>query len=90
MTAVTIIRIGRPQVRNAIDSTTAQRLYREFANIEADPDAKVAVLYGDEKAFSSGADLNRARLLDAAVVGRVAVSTAMARHGGYASSRRAE
>jgi hypothetical protein len=27
MTAVTIIRIGRPQVRNAIDSTTAQRLH---------------------------------------------------------------
>ena len=37
MTAVTIIRIGRPQVRNAIDSTTAQRLCREFANIEAGP-----------------------------------------------------
>jgi hypothetical protein len=31
MTAVTIIRIGRPQVRNAIDSTTAQRLHRQFA-----------------------------------------------------------
>lgn len=59
MTAVTIIRIGRPQVRNAIDSTTAQRLHRQFADFEADPDAKIAVLYGDEKAFSSGADLNR-------------------------------
>jgi enoyl-CoA hydratase len=59
MTAVTIIRIGRPQVRNAIDSTTALRLDREFADFEADPGAKVAVLYGDEKAFSSGADLNR-------------------------------
>lgn len=40
MTAVTIIRIGRPQVRNAIDSTTAQRLHREFANFEADPTPK--------------------------------------------------
>ncbi len=59
MTAVTIIRIDRPQVRNAIDSATAQRLHRQFADFEADPDAKVAVLYGDEKAFSSGADLNR-------------------------------
>jgi enoyl-CoA hydratase len=59
MTGVTIIRIGRPQVRNAIDSTTAQRLHQEFADFEADPHAKVAVLYGDEKAFSSGANLNR-------------------------------
>ena len=39
-----MIRIGKPPVRNAIDSTTAQRLHREFANFEADPDARVAVL----------------------------------------------
>ena len=56
---VTVIRIGRPEVRNAIDAATADRLHREFAAFEADPDAKVAVLYGDEKAFSSGADLVR-------------------------------
>jgi enoyl-CoA hydratase len=56
---VTIIRIGRPDVRNAVDTETADRLRREFAAFEADPDARVAVLYGDEQAFSSGADLNR-------------------------------
>ena len=56
---VTIIRIGRPLVRNAVDTATADRLRHEFAAFEADPDAKVAVLYGDEQAFCSGADLNR-------------------------------
>lgn len=59
MTSVRIIRIGRPEVRNAVDAATAERLHREFAAFEADPDAKVAVLYGDDKAFSSGADLVR-------------------------------
>jgi enoyl-CoA hydratase len=59
MTDVTIIRIGRPHVRNAIDSSTAERLHQQIAAFENDPQAKVAVLYGDEKAFCSGADLNR-------------------------------
>jgi len=88
MTAVTIIRIGRPRVRNAIDSTTAQRLCREFANIEAGP-GRQSLCFTATRGPSALAPLTRAGLLDAAVVGRVAVSTAMARHGGYASSRRA-
>lgn len=32
---------------------------QEFAAFEADPGAKVAVLYGGEQAFSSGAVLGR-------------------------------
>lgn len=59
MTPIAIIRIDRPHVRNAIDSATAQRLHDEIAAFEADPATKIAILYGDEQAFCSGADLNR-------------------------------
>jgi len=54
---VTIVRIGRPQRRNAIDSATAERLHDELLAFDADPDARVAVLSGDSEAFCAGADL---------------------------------
>jgi enoyl-CoA hydratase len=54
---VTVIRIGRPERRNAIDSATAQRLHDELIAFDEDPDLKVAVLTGDERAFCAGADL---------------------------------
>jgi enoyl-CoA hydratase len=54
---VTVVRIGRPQRRNAIDSATAQRLHDELIAFDADPDGRVAVVTGDETAFCAGADL---------------------------------
>lgn len=54
---VTVIRIGRPERRNAIDSATAQRLHDEVIAFDEDPDLRVAVLTGDERAFCAGADL---------------------------------
>ncbi|MET0727393.1 MAG: crotonase/enoyl-CoA hydratase family protein [Acidimicrobiales bacterium] len=54
---VVLVRIGRDDVRNAIDSEAAKRLHSAFIAFDADPSAKVAVLTGDETAFSSGADL---------------------------------
>jgi enoyl-CoA hydratase len=56
-TGVTVIRIGRPERRNAIDSATAERLHDELIAFDEDPDLRVAVLTGDEKAFCAGADL---------------------------------
>lgn len=55
--AVRIVRIGRPDRRNAIDSATAQRLHDELTAFDADPEARVAVLTGDTEAFCAGADL---------------------------------
>ena len=55
--AVRVVRIDRPERRNAIDSDTAERLYQEFTAFDADPDARVAVLVGDDRAFCAGADL---------------------------------
>jgi len=54
---VTVIRIGRPERRNAIDSPTAQRLHDELIAFDEDPVLRVAVLTGDERAFCAGADL---------------------------------
>ena len=55
--AVRLIRINRPERRNAIDSATAERLHDEFVAFDADPSAGVAVLTGDASAFCAGADL---------------------------------
>ena len=57
MTAITIVRIDQPHARNAVNSATAQRLHDEFVAFDADPEAKVAVLTGDETAFCAGANL---------------------------------
>jgi len=54
---VVVVRIDQPHVRNAINSETAQRLHDEFLAFDEDPDAKVAVLTGDDAAFSAGANL---------------------------------
>src|SRR5437762_11711335 len=55
--AVRIVRIDQPHARNAVNSATAQRLHDEFVAFEADEDAKVAVLTGDETSFCAGANL---------------------------------
>jgi enoyl-CoA hydratase len=54
---VTTVILDRPQVRNAVDGPTAARLAEAFAVFEADPDAAVAVLFGENGTFCAGADL---------------------------------
>ena len=49
--------INRPAVRNAVDNETAEGLAAAFRAFEADPTAKVAVLWGAGGAFCAGADL---------------------------------
>jgi enoyl-CoA hydratase len=55
--AVVVVRIDQPQVRNAVNSQTAARLHDELLAFDADPDARVAVLTGDEASFCAGANL---------------------------------
>ena len=55
--AVRVVRIGRPDKRNAINSEAAERLHREFLDFEASEVERVAVLTGDAAAFCAGADL---------------------------------
>jgi enoyl-CoA hydratase len=55
---ITIISINRPQVRNAINKSTAQALKGAWLAFEADEKALVGILTGGDKVFCAGADLN--------------------------------
>ena len=54
---VTTVIMNRPAARNAVDGPTAAELYAAFEAFDADPDAAVAVLCGDNGTFCAGADL---------------------------------
>ncbi len=54
---VTTVVIDRPEVRNAVDAATAERLRSAFESFEADTSASVAVLTGAGAAFCAGYDL---------------------------------
>jgi enoyl-CoA hydratase len=54
---VTTVILNRPGVRNAVDGPTAQALGDAFDAFDADPEARVAVLWGEGGVFCAGADL---------------------------------
>jgi enoyl-CoA hydratase len=56
--AVTTIVLARPAVKNAVDRATAEALSSAFRAFDADPEANVAVLYGEGGTFCAGADLS--------------------------------
>jgi len=67
---VVVIRIDQGHVRNAVNSETAERLHDAFTAFDADGSARVAVLTGDEQAFSAGANLrDLPRLRDSGPLG---------------------
>lgn len=54
---VTTVILDRPEVRNAVDRPTADALAEAFRAFDADPEARVAVLWGAGGVFCAGADL---------------------------------
>lgn len=56
---VTTVIINRPEVRNAVDNETAEGLVQAFKAFEAEPEQKVAVLWGAGGGFCAGADLKQ-------------------------------
>ena len=54
---VRIVRIDRPEKRNAVNSATAEALHDAFLAFEAAEDERVAILTGSDTAFCAGADL---------------------------------
>jgi len=58
--AVTLVTLGRPDVRNAVDADTARALYEAFLALDSDPHARVAVFHGDHGHFCAGWDLQAA------------------------------
>lgn len=49
--------LHRPEARNAVDGPTAAALAEAFREFDADPEAAVAVLWGEGGTFCAGADL---------------------------------
>ncbi|MFW5329861.1 crotonase/enoyl-CoA hydratase family protein [Hydrogenophaga sp. ZJX-1] len=60
-----IVTLNRPEVRNAVDSPTAQALHAAFLAFEDDPAAKVAVFHGANGHFCAGWDLQHGARLAA-------------------------
>jgi len=54
---ITVVTLARPEVRNAVDASTAAQLYAAFLAFDADPEARVAVFHGANGHFCAGWDL---------------------------------
>jgi enoyl-CoA hydratase len=54
---VTMVTLDRPEVRNAVDFSTARALYEAFLTFDADEEALVAVFHGAHGHFCAGWDL---------------------------------
>lgn len=52
-----VVRLARPERRNAVDGATATALHAAYERFAADEELRVLILTGDEKAFCAGADL---------------------------------
>ena len=67
---VWVVKLDRPDVRNAVDSPTARDLFDSFLAFEDDAEAKVAVFHGAHGHFCAGWDLQYgARLSEAGETG---------------------
>lgn len=64
--AVARLRLNRPQLHNAFDSTVIAALTGALEAVAHDPQVRVVVLEGDGASFSAGADLNWMRGMAAA------------------------
>jgi len=56
----TIVRINRPDARNAVSPEMAEALFRAFVAFDRDDTQRVAILTGVDGAFCAGFDLKRA------------------------------
>ena len=54
---VAIVRLNRPEVRNALNMEMRKALAREFTALSDDDDVRVIVLTGNDETFAAGADL---------------------------------
>jgi enoyl-CoA hydratase/carnithine racemase len=54
---IVVLRINRPEVRNALNMAVRTALAEEVARYGRDPAVRCLVLTGDDKAFAAGADI---------------------------------
>lgn len=62
---VTVIRLDRPETRNALSNDVLAELARALGQADVDDDVRAVVLAGSEKVFASGADLRDLARMDA-------------------------
>jgi enoyl-CoA hydratase/carnithine racemase len=67
---VVLIRLNRPQARNALNTATRQALAEAFAACHDDESVRAIVLTGDAQAFAAGADLREFREASAVDIAR--------------------
>ena len=63
---VSTVVLSRPEQRNAVDRAHAEALHEAFLAFDRDPEARVAVFWGEGGAFCAGWDLKSASGLDPA------------------------
>ena len=54
---VALLKINRPEAKNALNTAVRQGLAEHFTALGRDPEVRCIVLTGDESAFAAGADL---------------------------------
>jgi enoyl-CoA hydratase/carnithine racemase len=55
---VALVKLNRPEVRNALNLATRRLIAENFTALGADPSVRAIVLTGNDQAFAAGADLN--------------------------------
>lgn len=66
---VRILRLNRPEARNAVDARTARALREAWLNFDRDPEARIGILTGGDEVFCAGADLKDLEALAAEIEG---------------------
>ncbi|MFA6021789.1 MAG: enoyl-CoA hydratase [Rhodospirillales bacterium] len=64
--AIALLRLNRPEARNALNMALRRQLAEAFANAASDPAVKAIVVTGNGEAFAAGADL--AEMADAGTI----------------------
>jgi enoyl-CoA hydratase/carnithine racemase len=54
---VALLRLNRPEVRNALSPEMMERLVEELERLDPDPDVRCIVIAGSEQVFAAGADI---------------------------------
>ena len=55
---VAVVKLNRPEVRNALNLTTRRQISEHFVALSTDASVRVIVMTGNDQAFAAGADLN--------------------------------
>src|SRR4029077_12224024 len=54
---VALLRLNRPEARNALSAEMMERIAAELERLDPDPEVRCVVIAGSEKVFAAGADI---------------------------------